>query len=125
MQIPDNTQRILTQLKDFRSIESLKKLFWVELNYEQDNTPIGNLPEGISELVAANPLRFATAGKNNDFHVIYTKLKTEKLRKTDERKIISYLQSRYPDTLYIFSNSAEEQWHFINVKLTREKTGGR
>ncbi len=117
----ENTQRIFSQLENFRGIEPLRQLFWVELNYKRDNTPILNLPEGVANLVAEDPLCFATAGKNKDFHVIYTKLKSENLRKTDERQIISHLQTRYPDSLYIFSNSEQEQWHFINVKLARDK----
>lgn len=48
----DNTQQILTLLQDFRGIESLKKLFWQELNYNRDNTPIQSLPEGSASLVA-------------------------------------------------------------------------
>ena len=117
----ENTQRIRELLEDFQGIEPLKKLFWVELNYDRANTPIDNLPKGTADLVAEPPLCFATGGRHNDFRIIYVKLKTERLRKTDERQIITHLQTRYPDTLYVFSNSPQDQWHFINVKLTREK----
>ncbi len=119
--MPENTERILSHLQDFQGIESLRQLFWVELNYIPDNTPIENLPEGSAELIIESPISFATAGISNDFHVIYTKLKSDKLRKTDERQIITHLQTRFPDALYVFSNSGQEQWHFINVKLTRDK----
>ena len=121
MPTPENTQRILSRLEDFNGIKPLKDLFWVELNYKQNNTPIEGLPAGSADLVAETPQTIATAGNNNDFHVIYTKLKSEKLRKTDERQIISHLQTRYPDALYVFSNVDQNHWHFINVKLTREK----
>ena len=121
MPLPENPQAIYSLLEDFCGIESLRQLFWVELNYDRDNTPIENLPEGVANLVAEDPLRFANGGKNNDFHVIYIKLKTENLRKTDERQIITHLQTRYPDALYVFSNPSQDNWHFINVKLTREK----
>lgn len=115
------SQTILPLLQSFQDIETLKQLFWVELNYNRDNTPIDNLPEKTSDLVAEPPLCLATGGRDNNFHIIYIRLKTEKLRKTDERQIITHLQTRYSDALYIFSNLAQEQWHFINVKLAREK----
>ena len=121
MPTPENTQRILSRLQNFQSIEDLKQLFWVELNYDRSNTSIDNLPEGTDNLVAEPPLRFATGGKGSDFHIIYVKLKLEKLRKTDERQITTHLQTRYPDALYVFSNLAQDHWHFINVKLAREK----
>ena len=114
-------ETILPILQNFRGIEPLKELFWVELNYNRNNTPINNLPEKTTDLIAETPLCFATGGKDNDFHIVYVKLKTEKLRKTDERQIITHLQTRYPDALYVFSNPPQDQWHFINVKLTREK----
>lgn len=115
------TQTILDILQNFHGIEPLKELFWVELNYDRDNTPINNLPERTADLVAEVPLRLATGGKDNDFHIIYVKLKAESLRKTDERQIITHLQSRYPDALFVCSNLAQDHWHFINVKLAREK----
>ena len=114
-------QTILSLLESFDGIEPLKQLFWVELNYDRVNESINELPDGIANLVAEPPLRFATGGRDKNFHIIYVRLKTEKLRKTDERQIITHLQTRDPDALYIFSNLAQEQWHFINVKLTREK----
>ena len=117
----ENTQNIFSHLQNFQGVEALKQLFWVELNYNRNNTAINDLPENTTNLVAEIPLVLATGGKDDDFHVIYVQLKTEKLRRTDERQIITHLQTRYPDALYVFSNLAQEHWHFINVKLTREK----
>ena len=116
-----NTQDILSRLQNFQGIEALKQLFWVELNYNRGNTPIDNLPESAAPLVAADPLHFATGGKDSDFHIIYVQLKTDKLLKTHERQIVTHLQSDYPDALYVFSNSTQNHWHFVNVKFTREK----
>ncbi|MDE0088078.1 MAG: Eco57I restriction-modification methylase domain-containing protein [Candidatus Poribacteria bacterium] len=121
MPLPQNTRNIYKCLKNFQGIESLRELFWIELNYNRDNTPIENLPDSAANLVAENPLLFATAGLNKDFHIIYVKLNNEKLLKTEERQIITHLQTRFPDALYVFSNSVQEQWHFINVKITREQ----
>ncbi len=114
-------QTILSLLENLRGIEPLKQLFWVELNYDRVNDPVNELPDGTVDLVAEPPLRLATGGSDKNFHIIYVKLKTERLRKTDERQIIAHLQTWYPDALYVFSNVAQEEWHFINVKLAREK----
>ena len=116
-----NIEHILNILQNFRGLEPLKQLFYVELNYNRANISLDNLPETTTDITAAAPHCIATAGGNNDFHIIYTHLKTEKLRKTDERHIITHLQTHYPDALYIFSNNTQDQWHFVNVKLTREK----
>lgn len=117
----ENTQHIFSCLKKFQGIESLRQLFWEDLNYNRENTPIDNLPESVASLVAADPLCFATGGKDSNFYIIYVQLKTEKLLKTHERQIIAPLLTQYPDALYVFSNFAQKQWHFINVKFTREK----
>ena len=117
----ENTQRIRALLEDFRGIEPLKELFLVELNYNHANTSIDNLPESTANLVEESPLCLATGGRDNDFHIIYIQLKAEELWKTDERQIITHLQTRYPDALYVFSNCEQNHWHFVNVKLTREK----
>ena len=123
MPTPENTQRILSRLQNFQGIEALKRLFWEELNYDRVNAPIDNLPERAANLVAEPPLYLASGGKdkNNNFRIIYVKLKSEKLRKTDERQIITHLQKDNPDALYIFSDPTEKHWHFVNVKAVREK----
>ena len=121
MPLPENTERIYSRLQNFRGIEPLKQLFWVELNYNREDTPIESLPDGAANLVEEDPLLFATAGQNKNFHTIYVKLKNEKLLKTDERQIIAHLQRRHPDALYVFSNPDQDHWHFVNVKLTREQ----
>ena len=121
MSTVENTQRIFSHLHSFQGIESLKQLFWVELNYDRANISIDNLPERIEDLVAETPLCFATGGRDKDFYIIYVQLKTKRLQKTDERQIITHLQTRYPDALYVFGNCDQDHWHFVNVKLTREK----
>lgn len=119
----ENTPDILSRLEKFQGMESLKKLFWEDLNYNRENTPIDDLPGSIASLVAADPLCFATGGRDSNFYIIYVQLKTENLLKTHERQIIAPLLTRYPDALYVFSNFAQKRWHFINVKFTRENQG--
>ena len=125
MPTSESTERILTLLQNLRGIEPLRQLFWVELNYHRIDEPIENIPETIAACLAEAPRRFAAGGRDKDFHIIYARLNTDTPRKTDERRLIAHLQTRFPHALYIFSNLAQEHWHFVNVKLVREARGER
>ncbi len=120
MPTPENTERILHLLQNLRGLEPLRELFWRELNYTRIDEPIAELPDSRTQCLAEPPRRFAAAGRNNDFHILYAHLNTEKLRKTDERQLIAHLQTRFSHALYIFSNAAQDHWHFVNVTLVRE-----
>ena len=125
MPTPENTERILTLLQNLRGTEPLRQLFWVELNYHRIDAPIEDIPESLADCLAEAPRRFAAAGRDNDFHIIYARLNTKAPRKTDERRLIAHLQTRFPHALYVFSNLAQDHWHFVNVKLVREERGER
>ena len=120
MPTPQNTERLLNLLQNLRGIEPLRQLFWVELNYHRIDEPIENIPEAIADCLAEASRRFAAGGRDKDFHIIYARLNTETLRKTAERRLIAHLQTRFPHALYIFSNLAQDHWHFVNVTLVRE-----
>ena len=122
---PENTERILTLLQNLRGTEPLRQLFWVELNYHRIDAPIEDIPESLADCLAEAPRRFAAGGRDNDFHILYARLNSEAPRKTDERRLIAHLQTRFPHALYVFSNSARDHWHFVNVKLVREERGQR
>ena len=122
---PENTERILNLLQNLRGTEPLRQLFWVELNYTRIDEPIEDIPESLADCLAEAPRRFAAASRDNDFHIIYARLNTEAPRKTDERRLIAHLQTRFPHALYVFSNSAQDHWHFVNVKLVRAERGER
>ena len=119
---PDQ-QRILDLLQDLHGIEPLRQLFCTELNYTYKNAPIPLL-RGPNELerfnTADDPLLFATGGENSDFHLIYTRLDSERLLLTAERPIISRLLDSYPRALFIFSNREKTDWHFVNPKYDSE-----
>ena len=119
---PDQ-QRILDLLQDFRGIKSLRQLFCTELNYTYRNASISrdDWNETDTSNTADDPLLFATGGENSDFHLIYTRLASEHLRLTAERPIISRLLKSYPNTLFIFSNPEQTDWHFVNVKHITQK----
>ena len=96
MPTPENTERILTLLQNLRGTEPLRQLFWVELNYHRIDAPIEDIPESLNDCLAEAPRRFAAAGRDNDFHIIYARLNTKTPRKTDERRLIAHLQTRFP-----------------------------
>ena len=125
MLTPENTERILNLLQNLRGIEPLRQLFWVALNYHRIDEPIENIPESLADCLAEAPRRFAAGGSDKDFHILYARLNTDTPRKTAERRLIAHLQTRFPHALYIFSNLAQDHWHFVNVTLVREASEER
>ena len=74
-------QSVLDLLKNLRGLEPLKQLFWSELNYERVNQPLsrrGWTNTAVSAL-AEDPVLFAGGGENNEFHVIYARLASDRL----------------------------------------------
>lgn len=68
-----------------------------------------------SEL-AENPLLLASGGQNDDFRVIYSRFKSDRLLKQKEREVVEKLLPENPYSLFIFSNATRSHWHFLNVK---------
>ena len=114
--------RILDLLQDLHGIEPLRQLFCTELNYTYENASLSreNWTETDKSNTADNPLLFATGGVHSDFHLIYTRLSSERLLLTAERPIISRLLNSYPRALFIFSNREQTDWHFVNPKFDEE-----
>ncbi|MBI3850569.1 MAG: Eco57I restriction-modification methylase domain-containing protein [Verrucomicrobia bacterium] len=118
MSRPERQQNVLELLKGLRGIEPLKQLFWSELNYQRVNQPLSRRgwTESVSKALADDPVLFAGGGENNDFHVIYARLASDKLLLGGERPVVSRLLNEHPYTLFVFSNAAQNRWHFLNVK---------
>lgn len=119
----DLQQTILDLLKDFQGENSLRQLC-SELNYDYTNNPIHtrNWPESTLSAFAVNPVVYAGAGDNNEFHIIYTRLKNEnRLLLGQERQVITQALKDHPYSMFVFSNASQDLWHFVNVKLTHEK----
>ena len=120
---PSHQTRIHDILQNFRGIEPLKQLFWGELNYDRHDDPIsrGDWNQSDKSNVVDDPVVFATGGGDSGFHLIYTRLDSDRLRLTAERPIISRLLKDYPYALFMFSNSEQTDWHFVNVKHITQK----
>jgi hypothetical protein len=65
-------------------------------------------------LGASHPVLFATGGK--DFQIIHARLQSDKLLMAMERPVVSRMLQDHPYALFVFSNKAEDRWHFLNVK---------
>lgn len=103
-------------------VDGLRKLFWTELNYTQKNQSLSSRQwtDSAKKALAGDPVVFATAGEDDDFHVIYVHLNTEHLFSSHERPIINQLLRDHPYALFIFSNKDQSKWHFLNVKYEQE-----
>jgi hypothetical protein len=68
--------------------KSLKDLFWSQLNYNRVNQELSlrNWSDRLASELAENPLVLASGGNNNDFRVIYSRFKSDRLLKQKERE---------------------------------------
>jgi hypothetical protein len=109
---------VLDILKNLRGLEPLKQLFWSELNYQRINQSLSRRgwADTAAKALAEDPVLFAGGGENNDFHVIYARLASDRLSLGQERPVASRLLRDHPYTLFVFSNSSQDRWHFINIK---------
>jgi hypothetical protein len=112
----ERQQSVLNLLHQFKGTDPLKQLFWSELNYERVNTQLSR--RGWTDAVAGglvdDPLLLASGAA--DFHVIYSRLSSDKLLMGLERPVVSKLLKDHPYALFLFSNSTQDQFHFLNVK---------
>jgi hypothetical protein len=109
---------VLDLLKGLRGIEPLNQLFWSELNYQRVNEPLSRRgwTDAAAQVLAEDPVLFAGGGENNDFHVIYGRLTSDRLLLGTERPVVTRLVKEHPYALFVFSNKAQDRWHFLNVK---------
>jgi adenine-specific DNA-methyltransferase len=118
---PERQQQVLELLKGLRGIEPLKQLFWSELNYQRVNEPLSRRgwTDSAAQALAEDPVLFAGGGENNDFHVIYGRLASDRLLLGAERPVVSRLLREHPYALFVFSNKTQDRWHFLNVKYDK------
>ena len=109
---------VLNIIGELRGTDPLKELFWSQLNYERVNQTLSRRGWGkaANEALAEDPLLFASGGADEAFHVIYARLASEKLVRTPERPVVSRVLRDHPYALFVFSNEAQDRWHFLNVK---------
>jgi len=101
-------QNVLDILKSFRGLDPLKQLFWSELNYTRLNQPLSGhgWADSTRNALAQDPIPFAGGGQDNDFHVIYARLDSDRLLLGPERPVVSRLLQDHPYAVFVFSNEA-------------------
>ena len=116
----ERQQSVLKLLQQFQGTEPLKQLFWSELNYDRVNTQLSRRgwADAVAGGLADDPLLLASGA--NDFHVIYSRLTSDQLLMGLERPVVSKLLKDHPYALFLFSNSNQDQFHFLNVKYDDE-----
>ncbi|GAC1359248.1 MAG: hypothetical protein NVSMB38_42850 [Ktedonobacteraceae bacterium] len=106
----------LHELQARQQLQTLRDLFTSELSYEYANERL-NIPDAKSrELMYENenPRIIATGG-DGDFKIIYIRLRGS-LSLGHERTLIAKLLPNLIYALFVFSNSDQSRWHFVNVK---------
>ena len=118
MSVLELQESVLNSLQNLKSLDTLKKLFWNQLNYERVNKELSQrkLTDAVANELTDDPLLLASGGANNAFHIIYARLSSEELSRQSERRVVDYLLKEHPYALFVFSNKLRSQWHFINVK---------
>jgi hypothetical protein len=111
-------QAVYRLLSDWHGLDSLKTLFWTELNYDRVNEPVStqDWPGAAKDPLAGQPIIFAQAGEGGQFKVLYARLAGDRLRLTGERAVVNRLLRDHPNALFIFSDVNQKHWHLVNVK---------
>jgi type I restriction-modification system DNA methylase subunit len=120
--------RIESALKSLTDTRSLKELFYDRLHYDRVSETIST--RRFSDSVRASlgdsePLLLANGGVGGQFKVIYTRLSSQQIYKQEQRGIIESLLGIHPHSLFVFSNQAQDDWHFINAKYDEKNTQRR
>src|SRR3972149_1743524 len=114
----ERQQTVLSILRNLRDLGGLKKLFWEELNYERENQPLSTRgwPDPARGALADDPILFASGVEDHAFHVVYCRLASAGLQRNLERPIVNQLIREHPYCLFVFSDSTQSAWHFLNIK---------
>jgi hypothetical protein len=120
--------RIESALKSLTDTRSLKELFYDRLHYDRVSEPISTRrfsPSVQATLKDSESLLLANGGVGGQFKVIYTRLTSQQIHKQEQRGIIEALLGIHPHSLFVFSNQAQDDWHFINAKYDEQNTQRR
>ena len=118
MPVLERKQTVLKILEQLRGLDALKELFWTELNYERENVPLSmrSWPDSARKALVDDPILFASGGEDNAFHVLYCRLASDSLQRNLERHIVNQLVREHPYCLFVFSDTTQTSWHFLNIK---------
>lgn len=116
-----NTNRIKSLLQELTSVKILKDIL---------NTIGFNIISGSKIKVKEDGTESIDAdanliGQHGEFLAIFIKINSEKLTLSDERRLIKQIKRQYPHSFFIFSDSSENIWHFVNAKTIETAEPGR
>ena len=118
--MPDRAdqQQVLEILQRLDGLESLKALFWEQLNYDRINESLSRRGwgEAASQALGDDPLVFAGGGENDAFKIILARLDSDQVPLGLQRPVINRLLRDFPYVVFVFSNRDRNAWHFVNVK---------
>jgi len=113
-------QRIQPVLEKLNDIDTLKRLFVEELNYDQDDQElIIEFPKRVKDKIHSTKIIF----KKGDFKVILCTVDT--LLKGVELPAVKTISSHYLFNLIVFTNKKNNEFHFVNTKYIGEEGAKR
>jgi hypothetical protein len=100
-------QQVLEILQELNGLDSLKELFWGQLNYERVNQPISRngWSEPATKALADDPLVFAGGGEGENFKIVVARLTSDHVPLGPQRPVIARLLRDFPYALFVFSNA--------------------
>ena len=114
----DTEARVYDILGKLQSLDKVRELF-SELNYDPARELLSrqNWGRAAADALAEDPQVIAS---HDDFKVIYARLNSDRLLLGDERPVVNRLLQEHPYLLCLFSDSEQQQWHFVNIKYDEE-----
>lgn len=119
-------KEVLDLLQNLRDTDTLKRLVWQQLSYDQVNRRLSRQgwAKAASEPLAEDPLLLASGGEGGAFHIIYSRLASDRLLIGSERPVVETLLRDHPYSLFVFSDAQQMRWHFVNVKTVDAGAAG-
>ena len=105
---------VLEILGSFKSTGPLRELL-AQLNYDPLNEPVSEKTPPARVALAPGPQAVRT-GSRGVLPIIYAQLVADKLKLTDQRTVAPQLLKQYPLRPFVFSDKAQTNFHFVNVK---------
>ncbi len=114
----DTEAKVHDILDNLRSLDKTRELF-SELNYDpaHDLLSRGGWSRAAADTLAEDPQVIAS---HDDFRIIYARLNSDRLLLGDERPVVNRLLQEHPYLLCLFSDSEQQQWHFVNIKYDED-----
>jgi len=114
----DTQARVRGILGELQSLDKARELF-AELNYDPAHDLLSrkDWSKAAADALAEDPQVIAC---HDDFKIIYAHLNSDRLLLGDERPVVNRLLQEHPYLLCLFSNSQQQQWHFVNIKYDED-----